>query len=92
MTSRVQVKRAYGTFRPGPDAYAVVLDGVLIGRVRKTDGRGSRIEWTAAVWLLGPPNYSIRSLEPIEGNFRFRQTAVEAIEDAWYDDNYLRAI
>lgn len=67
--------------RRRPDGYEVRLDGVLIGRVRQTDG-----EWTAAVWTLQPPSFTARMLEPVEGNFRFRSTAVEAVESAWAED------
>lgn len=84
MIADVRVVRKKGSYQPGPDAYAVVKGGVLIGRVRITSSYLARGEWTAAVWLK---DGGARSLEPIEGNFRFRRTAVDAVVAAWNDDN-----
>lgn len=81
----VRVVRKKGIYSPGPDAYAVVLGSVLIGMVRKTDSWTAKPEWTGKVWVK--ESYGARSLEPLEGNFRFRSTAVDAVVVAWNDDN-----
>jgi hypothetical protein len=62
---------------------SILLGKVLIGRVRRPDTG----EWTAAYWELQPPSRTARMLEPLEGNYRRRDTAVDDVVAAWEADN-----
>lgn len=61
----------------------VMLGTTRIGRVRRSDTG----EWTAAYWELQPPSRTARMIEPLEGNYRRRDTAVADVVSAWASDN-----
>lgn len=62
--------------------YDVRLDGILIGRVRQTDG-----EWNASYWHRCPPSFMAREMVNLGGTWRRRREAVAGVVSAWLTDN-----
>ena len=60
MSDDLTLRRTVIGGETAPDDYAVIWDGLTIGRIWKTIAVGGGIDWS---WSCGPPNVPQRSVQ-----------------------------